>query len=484
MLIKKQKTKINKLVLNGKTIEDGMGVANTMNNYFVNIGSSIDAKIPKSNSTFQSYMGERNGLGFHVLEVSQTDILEIIKKMHRGKASGPFSIPTHILKDYGQLLVDPLQCIINKSLREGIFPALLKSARVCPIFKKGDQQNCGNYRPISLLSNLSKIFERIYFNQLEHFLNVNDIIYDLQFGFRKKYSTNHALLSIVEQIRNSLDKGYFACGVFVDLEKAFDTVNHNILLSKLDHYGVRGRANDWIKSYLSNRDQYVNLNDCTSSKNTTKCGVPQGSILGPLLFIIYINDMNKAIQDCVTHHFADDTNLLYAHKDPKMIKKIVNKDLALLFQWLCANRLSLNVAKTEFIVFRPPRKSLPDRIVLTLNNTKIFESYKIKYLGLLMDTRLNWKAHIHELSKKLSQSIGMLYKIRKSCNQQVLLSLYHAIFNSHMTYGLPVWGNTTDNLLNRIFTLQKKAIRAISHSGFNDHTSPIFKNLKPHFGLA
>ena len=149
--------------------------------------------------------------------------------------------------------------------------------------------------------------------------------------------------------------------------------------------------------------------------------------------------MNKAIQDCVTHHFADDTNLLYAHKDPKMIRKIVNKDLALLFQWLCANRLSLNVAKTEFIVFRPPRKSLPDRIVLTLNNTKIFESYKIKYLGLLMDTRLNWKAHIHELSKKLSQSIGMLYKIRKSCNQQVLLSLYHAIFNSHMTYGLPVW---------------------------------------------
>ena len=143
--------------------------------------------------------------------------------MHRGKASGPFSIPTQILKDYGQLLVDPLQCIINKSLREGIFPALLKSARVCPIFKKGDQQNCGNYRPISLLSNLSKIFERVYFNQLEHFLNVNDIIYDLQFGFRKKYSTNHALLSIVEQIRNSLDKGYFACGVFVDLEKRSTT---------------------------------------------------------------------------------------------------------------------------------------------------------------------------------------------------------------------------------------------------------------------
>ena len=160
-----------------------------------------------------------------------------------------------------------------------------------------------------------------------------------------------------------------------------------------------------------------------------------------------------------------------------MIRKIINKDLALLFPWHCANRLSLNVAKTEFIVFRPPRKSLPDRIVLTLNNTKIFESYKIKYLGLLMDTRLNWKAHIHELSKKLSQSLGMLYKIRKSCNQQVLLSLYHAIFNSHMTFGLPIWGNTTENYLQRIFVLQEKAIRAISFSVFNDHSAPIFKNL-------
>ena len=168
-----------------------------------------------------------------------------------------------------------------------------------------------------MLSNLSKIFERVFFNQLEHFLNLNDIIYDLQFGFRKKYSTKHALLSIVEKIRTSLDKGLFACGVFVDLEKAFDTVNHQILLSKLDHYGIRGKANDWIKSYLSNREQFVNLNDFTSSKNPIKCGVPQGSILGPLLFIIYINDMKKAIKDCIINQFADDTNLLYAHKDLK-----------------------------------------------------------------------------------------------------------------------------------------------------------------------
>ena len=165
----------------------------------------------------------------------------------------------------------------------------------------------------------------------------------------KKYSTNHALLSITEKIRSYLDNKTFACGVFVDLEKAFDTVNHKILLSKLEHYGIRGRSNSWLKSYLSNRDQCVKLNGSTSTKQTISCGVPQGSILGPLLFIIYINDMNQAFENCITHHFADDTNLLYAHKDPKILKKVVNKDLFLLFQWLCANRLSLNVSKTEFL---------------------------------------------------------------------------------------------------------------------------------------
>ena len=174
------------------------------------------------------------------------------------------------------------------------------------------------------------------------------------------------------------------------------------------------------------------------------CGVPQGSILGPLLFIIYINDMNKALENCLTHHFADDTNLLYAHKDPKILKNVVNKDLARLFQWLCANRLSLNVAKTEFLIFKLPRRPLPERIVLSLNNKKIFESYKMKYLGLILDSRLTFRAHINELSKKLSQSIGMLYKIRNLSSPPILLSLYHAIFSSHMIYGLPVWGNTID----------------------------------------
>ena len=201
----------------GSFICDDLGKAKALNNFFVSIGSSVEKKIPAAKSSFSLFLGERKLNNFHVINVTKDEVLENIKKLGKNKSSGPFSIPVNILKDYTSILADPLVYIINKSLNEGIFPTLLKSARVCPIYKKGDRFKCENYRPISLLSNVSKIFERIFHDQLSKFLKDNDLVYKLQFGFRKKYSTNHALLSIVEQIRNYLDNGIFACGVFVDL---------------------------------------------------------------------------------------------------------------------------------------------------------------------------------------------------------------------------------------------------------------------------
>ena len=286
------------------------------------------------------------------------------------------------------------------------------------------------------------------------------------------------MLSIIEQIRASLDKKEYACGVFVDLEKAFDTVNHRILISKLNHYGINGDANKWLKSYLNNRTHSVTINGVTSEKRNVTCGVPQGSILGPLLFIIYINDMHLALKECLVHHFADDTNLLYTNKDLKKIKKVVNQELKYLYDWLCANRLSLNVDKTEFIIFRPPRVRSQYRVVLELNKKKIFESTKIKYLGLLLDSRLTFKAHISELSKKLSRAVGMLYKIRDYSPKTVLRSLYFSLFNSHLTYGLSVWGKADKFLIDKIDKLQKKAIRAITFSKYSAHAAPLLKELK------
>ena len=474
---KKSSTKISKLIQD-RTFTDNSDIANKMNDFFVNIGSSVEAKIPDSKKAFHDYLGLNNPTSLLLRQCSQDEVKEIIKNFSVSKASGPFSIPTKILKNYSHILINPLTTIINKSLSEGIFPSYLKAALVCPIFKKDDKTKCANYRPISLLSNIGKIFERVMYNRIEEFLNDSEIIYKLQFGFRKKYSTNHALLSIVEKIRANLDNKTFSCGVFVDLEKAFDTVNHMILLQKLEHYGIRDIANNWMRSYLTNRSQCVSTNGVKSKNLKVSCGVPQGSILGPLLFIIYINDMHKALNKCTVHHFADDTNLLFSDKSPNVIKKTMNKELALLFDWLCANRLSLNVGKTEFIIFRPPKMKLENRVVLTLNHKQIFESRKIKYLGLLMDDRLTWKFHINELCKKLNRSVGMLFKLRHLCPSSVLKSLYFSIFNSHMTYGLPVWGNTDKIYTEKINLLQKKAIRAITFSDFRAPSLPILKDLE------
>ena len=188
--------------------------------------------------------------------------------------------------------------------------------------------------------------------------------------------------------------------------------------------------------------------------------------------------MHKAVKHSVIHHFADDTNLLYHHKNPKILRKHMNEDLKLLFNWLCANRLSLNVSKTEFIIFRPPRKTISERFTLSLNRNTIFESTKIKYLGVIMDSKLTWKHHIFELNKKLNRAVGMLYKLRKiRCNEQILLSIYHSLFQSHISYGLCVWGNADFTYINKLFLTQKRAIRAIAGLDFGESTNDSFKEL-------
>ena len=381
------------------------------------------------------------------------------------KACGPNSIPSRILDDVSDKLIEPLTEIVNMSLKEGVFPTLNKEARVCPTFKKGDRFQCENYRPISLLSNISKIFERVVYNRIEEFLTSTKQLYPLQFGFRKNFSTNHALLSIVEQVREAMDSKMYSCGVFIDLEKAFDTVNHEILLQKLNYYGIRGIGNAWLSSYLSGRNQTVRINGETSSNRAITCGVPQGSILGPLLFLIYINDMHLAVRKSTIYHFADDTNLLFSCKSVKELRKTMNNDLKCLYEWLCANRLSLNTKKTEFIIFTAPRSCCNERVTLTLNRTKLYESSKIKYLGLILDNKLNWKAHVNELAKKLSRSIGLIAKIRPFCTLNVLRSLYFSLFNSHLSYGLSVWGGSiSEILLSRLKTLQNRTLRIIFSS--------------------
>ena len=318
------------------------------------------------------------------------------------------------------------------------------------------------------------MFKRTY-----DFLEKYKCIYKLQFGFRKKHSTNHCLIDITENIRKALDNNKFACGVFIDLQKAFDTVNHSILTSKLNHYGIRGIANNWFKSYLDNRSQYVTIQGANSDKNSIKHGVPQGSVLGPLLFLIYINDLHRAIRNSSVYHFADDTNLLNINATPQRMQKQVNLDLKSLYKWLLANKISLNCSKTELIFFHKPGHPIQNfNFNIKINGHKIIPSDSIKYLGIYLDTTLSGNAHCEILSNKLKRANGMLSKIRHYVPSDELRSIYHSIFSSHMVYGCQIWGQSYSTHVNKICKLQNRALRIINFANFDADANPLYKRDK------
>ena len=236
-----------------------------------------------------------------------------------------------------------------------MYPTKLKMAKIIPIFKAEDNTNANNYRPISLLSNFNRIFKKVVFSRMESFIEQNDIISPAQYGFRKAHSNQNAILDIVRTIQENMGKRLFSCGVFIDLKKAFDTVDHKILLHKLDDYGFRGVINKGFSSYLEGRTQTMQIGSFIR-KNTT-CGMPQGSVLGPLLFLIYVNDIQESSDKLKFHFlFADDSIAVYADKNLKSLESTVNQELCKLFDWLMANKLTLNIKKTYFVILRPAQR--------------------------------------------------------------------------------------------------------------------------------
>ena len=343
------------------------------------------------------------------------------------------------------------------SFSTGEFPSVLKIAKVISIHKNQSRVDYTNYRPISFLSNIENFIEKLIYKRPFNFLDINNLIYLFQFGFRPKYSTNHALINFTESITQSLDEGSFDCGIFVDLQKTFDSVDHKILLHKLEYYEIRGICKDWFKFYLSDRKQFVSINGYNSDLMPADCGVPQGAVLGPLLFLIYINDLHKAIQYCKVHHFADDTNLFHTSKSVKNLNKQINRDMKHLSNWLSANKISLNVEKTELVIFKSPRKVLLDEIKIKLSGKRLYPSNSVKYLGIKIDRFLHWHDQVNSIAVKLNRANALLLKIRNYVNTETLRNIYFAIFDSHLSYSCIVWAQNI-NTVRRLIVLQKKAL--------------------------
>ena len=464
-----------------RTTTDPSKISNILNKHFSSVGHNLASKIPESSNSFTKYLPKESFPNSFVFElVSPNEIEKEIMAIPLNKAHGLFSCPVRILRWARLTLSKPLSDLFNMSIQNGTYPSKLKFAKVIPVHKGNDELIPTNYRPISLLSIFNRILEKLVCIRIKNFLDKYNILFRSQYGFREKHSTQHAILDIVNQIQTNMDNNLFSCGIFIDLQKAFDTVNHAILVKKLHFYGIRGVVNDWFLSYLSNRTQTVQIGDSISDKCNVLTGIPQGSVLGPLLFILYINDIYTSSSKLKFYLFADDTNLLFADKNLKSLEHTVNNELLHVNDWLAVNKLSLNIDKSNFVIFHPHQKRINYKV-----NIKVFDNNKntyisleqkeyVKYLGILIDNNLTWKHHISHIASKISKTIGVIARLRHFLPTQTLIQIYNSLILPYLSYGLMVWGQASKRHINKISILQKRVLRLIYFGKYTSHAIPFF----------
>lgn len=447
------------------SLKEGTQVANHFNKYFCtvadNLTKNLNSSKEKALEHLQVYCNRvKETVDF--CEVSQLEVKCVIAKLKSKTSKDLWHMSPKLLKSLSNAIVEPLTIVINECLQTGTFPDLLKIARVIPLHKKGCHKDIQNYRPVSLLPIFSKVFEKILEIKITKFLNHHNIINYKQFGFQKGKSTGDAMTEMFKGILKSLDETQHTFGLFCDLSKAFDCVNHDILLIKLDHYGIRGKELGILKSYLGNRSQVCEVSGAKSEPLIIKIGIPQGSILGPLLFLIYINDLSGCINDDVEIvMFADDISFIISLKDIASLKKRMEDTLRQLNTWFETNNLLLNVNKTNIMHFAlgSHRRANETFVTKTIQEQSLNVVSEIIFLGLIFDNQLNWKAHIDRLAGKLSSACYAIKKIRELCGFDAAKAVYFAYFDSLMSYGLILWGTAAE--VNRIFTLQKRAVRCV-----------------------
>ena len=462
-------------------ITDPSVIANKFNNYFVNVGPNLARKIQTTNLDHNHFLknidSPNNSLFFSPTD--NDEIIKICNSFKSGTSSGFDDIKPDIVKSVCNIIAAPLTHIINLSLASGFVPTKLKIAKVIPIYKANDHHTVSNYRPISVLPVFSKIIERIVHNRLYDFISKFNLLHSSQFGFRSKRSSYMALMEAYNKIVTDLDSNNHTIGIFLDLSKAFDTINHDILLDKLFHYGIRGITFEWFRNYLSNRSQFVSINNAKSSSINSTCGVPQGSILGPLLFIIYLNDIVYSSKVFSFIIYADDTNLLASHKKNPHLIHVINQELACISNWLKANRLSLNINKSKYMIFKNKysNRTYHDPVI-NIDNTTISKVACIKFLGVNLDESLTWKQHTTYIKNIVSKYSGILFRLKNMLPYSTLYSLYNSLVLPHVLYCNIIWADQNNCNLNCIHLKQKKIIRICSNSNFLAHTPPLFASLK------
>ena len=462
----------------GKIITDQNKVANIFNNFYANVAENLVKKLPKPTTKFQDYLKNPNKSCMTLSEIEPDEVFKILKSLDVHKSADIFNISPKLIRIAAPALCLPLTHIFNMTFVQGVFPDLLKIAKIIPVHKGDSKFDASNYRPISLLPIISKILERLMYSRLCGFVISENILYKRQYGFQKNKNTEMAILDLQSKIIESFEKEEIPCAIFLDFAKAFDTVNHEILIHKLHHYGIRDTPLKWLKSYLTNRKQCVGLQNSISTLLDIKHGVPQGSVLGPLLFLISINDIVNTSKLLNFYLFADDTCLFYSHKSKKTLEQTLNDELLSLSAWLTANKLTLNVEKTNALLFRPKNASKTLDLNLKINGENIKEKEFAKYLGIIIDNKLTFSHHIDKIKNKIAKGNSLLAKLRHYVPTSVLKNLYNAHIQPFLDYGVLVWSNSAKTHLDSISSSQDKSIRILNFQYKDSPTEPLYKDNK------
>ena len=430
-----------------------------INEFFTNIGPNL----AKSHKEAWIYYGKvnQNSIGDPI--VRQEEVLTLCKGINTMKSSGFDKISSRVCKDAFLVLVDKLVHLFNCSLELAIFPSKWKSAKIVPLFKGGDKEEVSNYRPVSLLPLPGKIMEKIVHNRITNFLEENKFLSNYQGGFRKGFSTTATIADLTDDLYLNVNKGLTTLASFIDLKKAFDTVNLDILSQKLDKAGIRGRMLSWCSNYLSNRSQCTVANGKTSVALSVKCGVPQGSVLGPLFFLVYVNDLEEALDDCKVKLYADDTVLYQDGVSCQQAEMQLQGSLNKFSKWCAGNALTINVKKTKLMAFGSrSRVKRCKNARVTLNGGKLQLVPSFKYLGVTVDPTLNFGNHIASVIKNVQHKILLLGKIKRYLRNEVALKIYKAMILPYIDYADVVYNRARAADLDKLQRLQNRCLKLCS----------------------
>ena len=469
------------LKINNNVITEPKTIANYFSKYFISMGES---SLPSGGFSSGDHLPVATSIEntMFLSPTSTVEVCKIIKSLKNKFSCGIDEIPPTLFKQCAEELAFPLCFLINQSFTEGTYPDLLKQTIIKPLYKKNSPYDPTNYRPIALLPTASKIFEKVMCKRVYCFCEKYKIFDESQNGFRKNRSTTLAVFKYMQQVLDILNRKKYAVGILLDMSKAYDRVQHNILLRKLNQVGIRGEALRWFRSYLESRPNYVDIEHFDHSARVIRsvrsemchasASIPQGSVVGCLLFLIYINDLPKVVEEsCVL--FADDISVLAECQNEEKLTENLHGTLDSITKWLRNHNLEVNFIKTKTISFNPHQKR-PLNLSLNYRGAQIENVNAFDLLGIVIDRHVNWKPHIQKIVSKLSQFSYALRIIKRTTNLHTALTTYYAYAYAWLSYGILLWGSSTD--AKHLFRSQKKLVRIIGNLKNDETCKPIFKS--------